>query len=760
MLKKFFAHLFACAILSLLSLVVLPSQHAFADGEFKTTWKTDNAGVSTDHQITVPTYSGLTYDYTVDWGDGSSTSGLTGDATHTYLTPGTYQIMITGTFPGIFFSLAGDREKILSVDQWGTNHWGAMGNAFFGCSNLSIAASDTPDLSGIHDLTYTFRGTNFSAGLSDWDVSTVYTMIGTFQDSTFNGDISAWDMSHVNNISALFYNDTAFNQDISGWDTSSLTDMNYLFYHDTSFNQNINAWDVSHVTDLTGIFMGASAFNQPIDHWDVSHATNFTGLFYGASSFNQDISSWDTSSATILISVFQGATAFNQPLNTWDTSHVTHLLNTFRSATSFNQPLDRWNTGNAVNISYLFYGASSFNQDISSWDTSNVTTMNGVFAEDPVFNQPIGRWNVGHVTSMSDLFRNDTAFNQDLSHWNVGSVVVMSSLFRGAESFNQPIGTWNTSNVTDMSLLFASSTAFNQDISSWNTAHVTNMYAVFYGATAFDQDLSPWTVTHVTDMTNMLDGANMSHDHYNALLVSWSAQSLQSDVTFHAGTSTYCDAAAHDRLTTSPNRWTITDGGVRCITATTPLASYSTITNTVFRFHTSESVESAYASRTGSYSLGTPSCAECSVHFDPVEHTITFENLRVGDVLDFSLVFTGTNTLRIGPCIIIAQGGGATAQSSVRPTALPSSSPLSFLVNGGNATTTTPLLQLTLNGDPKTIRGYIVSLDPTFAHDGILPFDANTKTPLFRCPTHPEPTQSLSDTIRSLANTQNSFLSA
>jgi PKD repeat protein len=65
--------------------------------------KTDNAGSSTSTQFKLPltTSSGLSI--VVDWGD-STTSTITShtslDATHTYLSIGTYTISITGTLPG------------------------------------------------------------------------------------------------------------------------------------------------------------------------------------------------------------------------------------------------------------------------------------------------------------------------------------------------------------------------------------------------------------------------------------------------------------------------------------------------------------------------------------------------------------------------------------------------------------------------------------------------------------------------------------
>ena len=88
----------------------------------------------TGESITIPTFTGETYDYTVDWGDGSAVeSGQTGNATHTYATAGKYDVSITGTFPRIYFNNTGDKTKILEVKQWGSQPWTSMASAFYGC---------------------------------------------------------------------------------------------------------------------------------------------------------------------------------------------------------------------------------------------------------------------------------------------------------------------------------------------------------------------------------------------------------------------------------------------------------------------------------------------------------------------------------------------------------------------------------------------------------------------------------------------------
>lgn len=276
---KNFSLIFSLVIIIIALLT--PLQNASANGvAFITTWKTDNPGTSNNDQITIPTAVGETYNYNVNWGDGNSDVGVTGSITHTYAMPGTYQVSITGTFPRILFNNDGDRQKILSVDQWGNTHiWSSMDSAFFGCTNLTITAVDTPNLSAVSEMTYMFRNTNFSADLSAWDVSNVGYMIGVFQDSTFNGNISSWDVSNVVNMAAMFYNNASFNQDIGSWNVGNVTDMNAMFYQASSFNQDIGAWDVSNVTNMNGMFFQATAFNQNIGSWNVSNVADMDNMF-------------------------------------------------------------------------------------------------------------------------------------------------------------------------------------------------------------------------------------------------------------------------------------------------------------------------------------------------------------------------------------------------------------------------------------------------------------------------------------------------
>ena len=230
---------------------------------FITVWKTIAAGES----ITIPIAPGETYDYTINWGDGSAVeAGQTGNATHSYATAGNYDVSITGTFPRIYFDYTGDRIKILEVKQWGSQAWTSMEKAFDGCNNLNITAADMPDLSNVTSLTHMFRSASLETAntVGDWDVSTIQDMEGMFQDTFINADISGWNTSSVTDMQWMFAFSDVFNQDLSSWDTSKVTTMRNMFNGVTlstaNYDSILDSWSKQTVQPDVSFHGGNSAY--------------------------------------------------------------------------------------------------------------------------------------------------------------------------------------------------------------------------------------------------------------------------------------------------------------------------------------------------------------------------------------------------------------------------------------------------------------------------------------------------------------------
>ena len=354
--------------------------------DFVISVKTDNAGSSSNTRFTIPT-SGSGYNYNVDC-DNNGTFEATaqaGDYTCNYGAPGTYTVRIQDNngdlsgFPRIYFNNGGDKLKLLTIAQWGKGKWTSMNAAFYGCSNLTLPASDAPELSGVTDMYAMFAGA-----------------------SAFNGNISSWDTSQVTNMKGMFYYASAFNQNIGSWNTGNVTNMSGMFYYASAFNQNLGGWNTGNVTEMDAMFYYASAFNQDIGSWKTGKVTDMSWMFYNASAFNQDVGGWNTGNVTNMNAMFASASVFNQNIGSWDTSHVTDMSNMFYFASAFDQNLGGWKVGALTNAGSMFSGVklSTPNYDalLKGWDTQTLHT--GVTFDGGNSNYCIGAAARSHLIAM------------------------------------------------------------------------------------------------------------------------------------------------------------------------------------------------------------------------------------------------------------------------------------------------------------------------------------------------------------------------
>ena len=202
------------------------------DPDFTMLVKTDNAGTSASDQFTIPT-TGTGYNYDVDWGDGTTSTAVTGSTTHTFPSAGNYVVKISGAFPRIYFSNGGDKLKLLEIQNWGDIVWASdFRNAFFGCSNMNITATDAPDLSNTTSInSFLYNCISLDADLGSWDVSNVTNMGLMFQGATiYQGQgLENWDVSNVTNMSSMFRL-TNFDNNIGSWQLNSgLTTIDSIF---------------------------------------------------------------------------------------------------------------------------------------------------------------------------------------------------------------------------------------------------------------------------------------------------------------------------------------------------------------------------------------------------------------------------------------------------------------------------------------------------------------------------------------------------
>ncbi|MGY8950077.1 MAG: BspA family leucine-rich repeat surface protein, partial [Flavobacteriales bacterium] len=338
---------------------------------FTTTWAIETG----DFKFPLQDYA----DITIDWGDDSTSNHTDGVfPTHSYASSATFTIKVTVNDAakdiGRMNIANNNASKLLirTVENWGEGKWSNFEQAFYGATNLTIPATDEPDLSRGPSMINAFTNCSSLVG-------------GTFDD---------WITSNVTDMYGMFTGASAFNGDISLWDTSSVSNMGKMFYYASSFNRDINtsgsSWDTGAVTNMYGMFLGASVFDGDISLWDTSNVNTMYQMFREASAFDKDISSWNTSAVTNMKEMFFQATSFNRNINTSGSS---------------------WDTSSVARMDAMFRGASAFDGDISSWDTSSVETigMDQMFMYTNAFNQNLSGWCVTNITSEPSYFSTSSA---------------------------------------------------------------------------------------------------------------------------------------------------------------------------------------------------------------------------------------------------------------------------------------------------------------------------------------------------------------
>lgn len=468
---------------------------------FITTWQTTTASET----IQIPTNSG-SYNYTINWGDGTEESLTSTNPSHVYTDAGTYAISIRGTFGQIYLNNnATYRDKLLTIEQWGSIAWANLNNAFYGCSNMTYNALDAPDLSSVTSISNIFNGC-----------------------ASFNGNVNSWDVSNVQNMSFAFFNADAYNQPLNNWDVSNVTTINHMFSNSLIFNQDISAWDMSSVTNMSAMFLLCPAFDN-----------GGAALTWTAGT--------GTANAQNMQAIFQG-TSFNQDISTWNVGNVTNMSQMFQSNTAFNQNITGWNVSKVTTMASMFSGATDFDQNISGWNTAEVTAMNNMFQNASTFNRDISGWDVSKVTTMSNMFNGASAFN------NGGNALTWST------------GT-STGEVLSMVAMFLNATAFNQDVSTWDVSKVTSFFVAFSGATSFDQNLASWDISAATNMNSMLNSTALSQTNYDNTLIGWATlgageSQIPTGITLGASGLTYCAAKAERTSLDDTYTWTFSGDAI------------------------------------------------------------------------------------------------------------------------------------------------------------------------------------------------------
>lgn len=311
------------------------------DTRFKITVDTTKAGSVADTFV-LPNYTSDTYDYYVDWGEGGAEEHITtaGNHSHTYASSGTYQIKIKGIFPQIYFNNAGDKAKLITIDNWGNIKWSSMLNAFYGCSNMQGNWIDCPNMT---TASFSCQG--------------------------------------------MFANCSSFNQSVANFNTAAVTNMGYMFYGCSAFNQSVANFNTAAVKNMSCMFSGCSAFNQSVANFNTAAVTSMSYMFSGCSAFKQSLATFSLASATNLSFMLNGCninaagttTNYDATLISWAAQNPPNSLSFNGGNSKYGEGLVDSGTTDGVAANKLIQSGQNFLTTVTVGDVIYNTT-DGTYA--------------------------------------------------------------------------------------------------------------------------------------------------------------------------------------------------------------------------------------------------------------------------------------------------------------------------------------------------------------------------------------------
>jgi surface protein len=260
------------------------------------TFKFTVVTTSSPQTFTLPLEASGTYNFRVDWGDGNIdviTAYDNAAVTHSYASAGTYTIKIIGVIRGWRFNNAGDKTLIHDISSWGPLLLGNNNGYFYGCSNLTVSATDILDISSVTTFYHAFASCSSLTTLdvSAWNTASVTTFQCAFQGciSLTTLDVSAWNTASVTTFRYAFRSCSSLTTlDVSAWNTASVTTFHYAFCDCSSLTTlAANNWDITAVTEMADMFLNVTLstinYSNIIIAWE-GQAVNNNIVFHGGNS--------------------------------------------------------------------------------------------------------------------------------------------------------------------------------------------------------------------------------------------------------------------------------------------------------------------------------------------------------------------------------------------------------------------------------------------------------------------------------------------
>ena len=375
----------------------------------------------------------VTGGYTVDWGDGTSTthtSAATAQKNYVFgdLSAGTLSsrgyrqavITITPTTGGATFSAINlnRRHSALPSNGFITNPW----------LDVAVAA---PNATAV-EFTYSSGGTKTSSMYLCEQVTIVAhnitNMSHMFRDFRELQSVPFFNTASVTNMSSMFMSCSSL-QTVPLFNTASVTNMNAMFNSCLSL-QSVPLFTTASVTNMGTMFNGCSSL-QSVPLFNTAAVITMTSMFSGCSSL-QSVPFFNTASATNMTSMFEGCSSL-QTVPLFNTASVTNMSNMFYTCYSL-QTVPLFNTAAVITMTNMFNGCYPL-QTVPLFNTASVTIMTNMFFDCSSL-QSVPLFNTASATNMTSMFEGCSAL-QTVPLFNTASVTNMNAMFNSCLSLQK-----------------------------------------------------------------------------------------------------------------------------------------------------------------------------------------------------------------------------------------------------------------------------------------------------------------------------------
>ena len=319
----------------------------------------------------------VTGGYTVDWGDGTSTthaSAATAEKNYVF-----------GDLSAETLSSRGYRQAVITVTP-------TTVGATFSAVNLDRKNS----AASASSLT---SNTWLDIAVSAPNASTILFSHATNNLRTASMQLCEQINIVAHNLTSMVYMFRGLRelQSVSVSNTASVTGMSYMF-SDCSSLQTVPLFNTASVLGMSSMFDGCSSL-QTVPLFNTASVTSMSSMFTSCFSL-QTVPLFNTASVTSMASMFYGCTSL-QTVPLFNTASVTSMASMFYSCFSL-QTVPLFNTASVTSMSNMLNGCSSL-QTVPLFNTAAVTSMSQMFYDCSSL-QTVPLFNTAAVTNMTSMF--------------------------------------------------------------------------------------------------------------------------------------------------------------------------------------------------------------------------------------------------------------------------------------------------------------------------------------------------------------------